>query len=139
MNPLAKPVDTRVNFAAVLLDAIAEAREESRPIVFVGEPGSGATLLAQRIGGLFCPLRAPHHTAGERALAGELALAAGGTLFFDEAHEVSTFDLRNTIATWQMMEANPAQPLLILSVPDSEGVDRLRKAFGDNNMIVINL
>ncbi len=136
MNPLAKPVDTRVNFAAVLLDAVADAREESRPIVFVAELGAGATILARHIGGLIRPLRCPHHTVSERGLAGELALAAGGTLYLDEAHELKTSVLSSVMATWRMMDANPAQPLIVATVHDEKGLDRLRKVFGDSPIVI---
>ncbi len=136
MNPLAKPVDTRVNFAVVLLGAIDDARQDNRPIVFVAEPGDGATILARHMGDVFRPFRAPHHTVSERGFAGELALAAGGTLYLDEAHELKTSVLSSVMATWGMMGANPAQPLVIASVHDEKGLDRLRKVFGDSPIVI---
>lgn len=133
-----KPADTRVSFAAVLFNAITVAREGNRPIVFVAEPGAGATILAQRIGALFRPFRAPHHTVSEWGLAGELSLAAGGVLYLDEAREIKTSALAGVMATWRMMDGNPAQPLVIAAAHDEADLKRLCKAFS-NSPIVIRL
>ncbi len=87
------------------------------------EPGSGATWLARRMArrrnGLF---RAPHHTASDIGAQGELAIAAGGTLYLDEALKFRRNTLAQLLSTWRMMP-EAVRPDLVLGclLPDGDG------------------
>ena len=116
---------------ANVFKALAYAREEATPLLMIGKPGSGASALARSIGQLYAPLRAPHYTAGANLLVQEIALAAGGVLHFDEAHEFSTDALRVLFCTWQRMVSNPAQPILLLRVHDADGRRRIEGLLDD--------
>lgn len=113
--------DTRVAFACAVLEKFVYAREEGVPMIVAAEPGDGATLIVRRLAMVRAPLRAPHHTASRRALLGELALAAGGILYLDEADKHRRGDLVALIHHWNQMAMNPARPILVLRVDVSEG------------------
>lgn len=140
--------DPRIVFASVLLEAVADATEDGKPIVIVARRGDTSPVrLAHRIGVIRRPLRAPHHTVNDRGLVGEVAMAAGGTLLLDQAHLFKLNPLASAMATWKLMGGNPAQPLIVACVElpplpvegdDVKALAPLREVFG-KNMIVIRL
>lgn len=68
--------------------------------------------IAKDHGGNF---RAPHHTVSGAGMAGELALAAGGVLYLDEANEFSRSSI-STIKNLVPMMDSKVRPLLIVGI-----------------------
>lgn len=87
------------------------------------EPGAGATWLARRMARRRNKVfRAPHHTVSLTGLVAELAIAAGGTLYLDEALEFRRSALSQLFAAWRMMHED-ARPDLVIRclVPEGDG------------------
>lgn len=86
-----------------------------------GGPGWSAALeearkLAEEKGG---PFRAPHHTVGTEALLSEVALAACGVLYLDQAEDVRATVLMRALSTVAHMHPR-ARPTVFLAVDDEK-------------------
>lgn len=74
-----------------------------------------------------CPFRAPHHTVSVAGILSELALAAGGVLYLDEADCFHTSTLRYLLGSWQRM-TDATRPMVYLARGDAgpSRIDALR-------------
>lgn len=79
---------------------------------------------------LGCALRAPHHTAGPKAVAGELELAAGGVLLLDEAADFRRAcfeELARRVAS-RVLRGKPLPLAIVLRVDaDPSELERLAR------------
>jgi|GEM_PF-3333590 len=79
---------------------------------------------------LALPLRAPHHTAGERAVGEEVGMAAGGILYLDEAASFRKSALYMILREAQRRalrgEELPLRVALQVEPEDADGLARVR-------------
>ena len=96
-------------------------------VVFLNGPRDARKVEASRkigqlVGG---PIRIPHYSVSITGIIGELALAAGGTLVLQDAHEFRSSVLETMVTTWRLMYPR-ARPVIVF---DSESA-RFPKSIG---------
>ncbi len=86
--------------------------------------------IASELGG---NLRAPHHTAGASAVAGEMALAAGGVLLLDDPADFPRVIVRLIGRLWQQM-APTARPHIVVILRGDRDLERFATLFDGWNI-----
>lgn len=71
------------------------------------------------------PFRAPHHSVSQLGLLSEIALAAGGVLYLDEADEFNRSALRSGLRTIMQMDAR-FRPLVCISIRNETEVQKMK-------------
>ena len=71
------------------------------------------------------PFRVPHHSVSQLGLLSEIALAAGGVLYLDEADEFNRSALRSGLRTIMQMDAR-FRPLVCISIRNETEVQKMK-------------